>query len=527
MFSADGDVGRHIRVGRNILEQEAIPRSDTLSHTRLGADWMPKEWLSQVTFAAADRATGLAGTATVAALLFTISVLVTYRSTVVLGGSIPVSLSVAAVSLLLQIAHLLPRPHLATTAFAAFLMLLLIRYRQTGRTAWIAGIPPLFVLWANSHGGFPAGLALVALFAVDAWIPGGGPNQAVQRRLLPLVVVLSLLATLVNPAGPELWSHITGHLGSGLFMDITHEFRSPDFHDPLLRPLLLVILGLAFLLGTGRARPPWLGLALLLGSLAATLISVRHIALFATLGLPWVAVGLGLGGDRAADRLSPSAWPEKKISPPDASPDGLSNWILPTIMAAAIILAVNFPFSERARFNPKRFPVTATADIAALPSGPMFNEMEWGGYLLYAQPGLKIFIDGHADFFGESLVREYLQARAGGVGWDQILDKYGVEWTLLRPGAPLNQLLELSADWTRILDDGVAVIYRRDAGVRAAPGTDRRTLVQGLPTAVALSEAIKVGPAEEAKWKHEQPRSEWMPGMSCAVDYNRVELWNR
>ena len=53
MFRADGDVGRHVRVGRQILEQHEIPLTDSLSHTRPGGDWVPKEWASQVAMAAA------------------------------------------------------------------------------------------------------------------------------------------------------------------------------------------------------------------------------------------------------------------------------------------------------------------------------------------------------------------------------------------------------------------------------------------------------------------------------------------
>ena len=44
MFRADGDVGRHIRVGREILARNEIPLTDSLSHTKPGGALVPKEW---------------------------------------------------------------------------------------------------------------------------------------------------------------------------------------------------------------------------------------------------------------------------------------------------------------------------------------------------------------------------------------------------------------------------------------------------------------------------------------------------
>jgi len=87
--------------------------------------------------------------------------------------------------------------------------------------------------------------------------------------------------------------------------------------------------------------------------------------------------------------------------------------------------------------------------------------MEWGGYLLYEHPKIQIFLDGHADFFGEELVREYMTVRQGYAGWNEILDRYGVDWTLTRRAAPVNQLLEVSPDWELVERDGVSALFRR------------------------------------------------------------------
>jgi hypothetical protein len=464
MFRSDGDVGRHVRVGRKMLDEGRIPTHDYFSHTKPGAAWIPKEWVAQAAFAAADRKTGLAGTATIAALLFACTVGLTFSSTTRLGGALPAATAITALSLLLQRAHLLPRPHLFSTAFATLLMYLLIRYRQSAQLRWVAVIPFLFVLWVNTHAGFPAGLALLGLFAVDAWLEGRGPDIRRQRLVFVAVMALSLLGTLVNPVGPGIWSHLRTHLGSEYLMGLTEEFRSPDFHAEWSRPLLLTILGIGLFFGSVRSRFPRLGLGLLLGTMAATLLSARYIALFATLGLPWLVSSQRPRRSPERPEDADTAWPVAAANPALKRIRDRTSPLLPLAAIAGIFLAANGPLASRAAFSPTVFPVEMMSGAGSEQSGRIFNEMEWGGYLLYEYPEIPIFLDGHADFFGEDLVREYMTVRQGYPGWAEILDRYGVDWTLTRRAAPLNQLLELSSDWEPVERDEVAILFRRRNG---------------------------------------------------------------
>jgi hypothetical protein len=464
MFRTDGDVGRHVRVGRTILDEGRIPTRDYTSHTMPGAEWTPKEWVAQVAFAAADRWTGLPGTATLAGLVFALAVGLTFASTARLGAPVAAAVGITALSLLLQVVHLLPRPHLFTTSFAALLMYLLIRYRQSSGLRWVAAIPVLFLLWANTHGGFPAGLALLALFAADAWIGARGPEIRRQRTVLALTLALSILGTFVNPVGPAIWSHLVGHLGNDFLMNLTEEFRSPDFHANWSRLLLITIVGIGVFLGSGRTRLPLLGLTLLLGTLAATLVSVRYISLFATLGLPWLTSGQRIGPSPGHPDQGDEAWPLLALSPGLKRVHEGTGPIVPLVGILALVLVANGPLASRATFSPATFPVQMMSGAGSEQSGKIFNEMEWGGYLLYEHPEIPIFLDGHADFFGEELVREYVTVRQGYAGWNEILDHYGVDWTLTRRSAPVNQLLDISPEWELVARDHASALFRRKNG---------------------------------------------------------------
>ena len=61
-FASDGDVGRHIRVGRTILDGGVIPNTDLYSHTRHGTRFVPYEWWSEAVTALACNAAAFFGT---------------------------------------------------------------------------------------------------------------------------------------------------------------------------------------------------------------------------------------------------------------------------------------------------------------------------------------------------------------------------------------------------------------------------------------------------------------------------------
>ena len=114
-------------------------------------------------------------------------------------------------------------------------------------------------------------------------------------------------------------------------------------------------------------------------------------------------------------------------------------------------------------FDPHAFPVAAVDNmIAAPPPGNMFNEFNWGGYLLYRLwPDKKVFIDGWTDFYGETLTREYLQALNAEPGWNTILDRYNVQWVIISPTRALAARLDESPAWSLRYEDGIAGVWVR------------------------------------------------------------------
>ncbi|MDH3297057.1 MAG: hypothetical protein OEM96_02095 [Gemmatimonadota bacterium] len=457
-FAWDGDVGRHLRVGRTILDTGVIPRVDLFSHTRGGTPFVPYEWLSEVVTAAVHLAGGLPGVAVLSALLYATAVLGVYRAGDALGARRMIAFSVATLALVLQSVHLLPRPHLFTTALAAIFVVVLIRFARTGRPWLLAPLPPLMLVWANSHGGFLIGFILLLAFIAGALFRSSEFCKP-HRALRPLTLVLALCSvlSLVNPAGPELWTHTTGYLGIDFLVDATQEYGSVDFHAGYGKLFFLVLFAGPVLWMTGRVRVSILAAGLYLFFAATALHSARNIPLFTVCSLPWLAIwidqALQRGGTRGKLLARLDRW------------ERADRQLKPGAAAVAFVYVIWFalvPNRDAYRFDPTVFPVEAMEILGGnFGSGHVFNQLTWGGYLLYARPDIPVFIDGQTDFYGEELSRDYLAAVKGHAGWNDVLVRYDIEWTLLERAEPLNQLLDLDPGWDRVYADGVASAYRR------------------------------------------------------------------
>lgn len=121
-------------------------------------------------------------------------------------------------------------------------------------------------------------------------------------------------------------------------------------------------------------------------------------------------------------------------------------------------------------FNPGRFvldssklPIDAVEFLKSQPAllaSKGLNEYAWGGYMIQQlYPQTKVFIDGRNDVHRTAFLEEYREAVNALPGYEKILDKYEIRWTLLQTQSPLNQVLENK--WRKVYSDPVATIYSR------------------------------------------------------------------
>ena len=155
----DSDTYWHIAVGNWILDHGAFPRVDLYSFTKTGEPWISTSWLAQVLYALAYDLAGWAGPIALAAAS---SAAAFALLAFILGCRIPATyaIAVAAAALLLSASHLFARPHVLVLPVIVAWVHGLLRASERGEVPsfWLL---PLLALWANLHGGFVFGLALV------------------------------------------------------------------------------------------------------------------------------------------------------------------------------------------------------------------------------------------------------------------------------------------------------------------------------------------------------------------------------
>ena len=467
LFAGDGDPGRHIRVGSFILETRTIPRIDLFSHTMHGREFIPFEWLSEALFAAAHAVAGLAGVAVFTGILFAAGVGLVYLAIRSFGVPAPVAFAFGFLSFLLQAVHLHPRPHMFTTALVALFSLILLEVRRGRSKKWLLALPVLMVAWVNLHGGFLVGLILIGVFSGYYLLRWTRDRTATVNRELALWLIgtlfLCLLASLLNPAGWALWPHTTGYLGETYLVDYTQEYKSPNFHDAVIKSFLLTLTLGTIVLALLRSRVDLLGLFLWVLFAAFALHSVRNVPLFGVVCIPWLAVWtseLLQPGDEAVGRGARFWRWANAIQRVEST---LPGW--PLVLVGLVLLtagALREAKNGTYAFAEDVFPVAAVDHLREsgfVPPGPVYNEFIWGGYLLYAWPEIPVFIDGQTDFYGEELTREYRDIRFIQPGWRESLARRGVKWILVPPDAPLAAALPLLEDWELIYSDSTAVAW--------------------------------------------------------------------
>src|SRR5262249_1044254 len=165
------DFGWHLRAGLDMLGQGwAISRLDPYSHTMPDWVWIEHAWLTDVFMAVSYRGFGLLGVIVLFGIVAAGAWLIaSYASKCVASYR----LIATALSLWVALPFLGARTQMVTLLGLAGVVFLLERFGDGDRRVLWA-IPPLFMLWANLHGGVTSGLFFLFFVLVGSLVfPSG------------------------------------------------------------------------------------------------------------------------------------------------------------------------------------------------------------------------------------------------------------------------------------------------------------------------------------------------------------------
>ena len=444
--TTDPDLWWHLADGRYFLAN-GVPSTDPFSLTMRGAEWVAHEWLADIFMFRIEDSFGLVALPIVYGLLVGAGWLAIYVTVpgepfrkLVLVGLVGVGIAPVVAA----------RPQMNTLVLLALLIVLTERIR-TGRASpeWFWVLVPMVTLWANLHAGFYTSFAYLGVVAVGSLIDRrfGSSHRALNTRaLLHLAgaLLVSFFAILLTPHGSTLWTYPFATLGDPVTQRSLVEWASPNFSNLFLWPYLLYVMVGLLGIAIRRPRPDTADLLLYAGTLAASLFSVRHIALHGVVSLPILI------------RL----W-----APPRESQ--LSRVFALGLLVVAVAgygLQVQRIATTNESAIASRFPVTALQYLeeSGLDESRIYNDFPWGGYLLWN--GIPPYIDGRTDMYGPEFLEETLDTLFTREGWEEPLDRYGIDTALLTHTAPLTQMLEQRPDWEEVYRDDAAVIFVRRAG---------------------------------------------------------------
>lgn len=483
---ADPDLWGHLRYGQMILDGHGLPREDVFSYTAPGAPFYDHEWLSDLVFAALFNVGGSAALIAfkwVAGLVMLLAMLDAMRSTVerVTPDARPHPLVVAGV-LIVALAVISPgatfRPQLFTMSFLAVEMALLLRAERR----WDAGarlpleiavLPPLFLVWANVHGGFLVGIGLFGVYCAvrigDALLAlvrrSTDAAQALSTRqatTLGAVGLLALAAPLVNPYGLHLYTYLAETLD--MHGEIS-EWEPVSLLTTELWRFKLAVLASAFAAvvawraqrPVGRSPLLWMIPFLAVAALLA-FRHQRHTVLYGIAVAPLLLV--------AAEQLRREAlarWPV--LAPRRAV------FVATACGALAIATFQLHGFASmmmrdgfQIRYGRLDYPVDAveflrTNDIR----GNIAMPFEWGAFAIAKlAPESKVFIDGRFEaVYPQRVIDDYFAFMHGTDGWERLLEDYPTDVVVVQRWRNIHPRLFAHPDFVYVYSDPAALVFVR------------------------------------------------------------------
>ena len=451
----DSDSFWQIKVGQWILDHGTVPTTDFYSFTRTGAPWISTSWLSQVLFAFSHAQWDWAGPV----ILTTMAVALTAAIFVYLLDAqieAPRAVLFAMLALLLSLHHVLARPHiLALPVMVAWVGLLMAAADRRRAPSWYW--LPLMALWANLHGGFVLGLALIGPISLEA------VERAEKGRRLQLFMrwvlfgIGALIASCCTPYGWKTLLGATNILSLGELLSLIFEWMPANFATfSSFEGALLGLIAFGYYRGLVLSAPR---IFLILFLTWSALTHVRSIEAFAFLVPLVLAKPLGEMFSRPpADAGSADRRPARYVTAMGALMILAAGWISTTIYMG----------HHRFTFTMTQTPVAAVDLLEKLRVQRIFNAYQFGGYLISRD--VPVYVDGRAELYGEKFVMDFFKATEGKKPelLPRLLDQYKIDATLLVADAPGPQILDQLKGWKRIYTDDIAVIHVRDNADGAA-----------------------------------------------------------
>ena len=462
MFVMDSDPLWSIAVGEWINTNRAVPHVEMFSWTVVGEQWRSNSWMFCWLMYMADHHLGYLGIALIIFIPCLVTVYFIFFTCKRFDDSNLSTLIFLVGVIFFIIITIAPRAYIYTFAFIAIIMYIL-RFKRNSK--WLYAIPLVMLLWVNVQTSIRFGMAILFIEAL------AGTFFFKDRRLWS-VVILSFLATLINPYGFSLWEFSASSLLTPGTQYIT-EWKAPDFNNMTIF-ILYGFMFLTGLYGVFKLKDEFKNreydrdkIMILFWFATAFIYSLTTIRAIQYVLLLWPACFTVF-----AAKLSSG-----------------SRFLKPVILVLVFFIFIlsltsslpllpletdknsNMPVGlvDYLQVNPvlreRTENIIPTRAVALLKEDEvlqdrLFNSYLFGGYLILEN--IDVFIDARESVFTRhNVTKDYFEAIKVEISPDKIIDNYALNTFLISSDEPLVFYLDAHPEWEIAYKDEVAVIYTR------------------------------------------------------------------
>ncbi len=366
----DPDFGWHIRFGELVL-QRGIPITDPFSYSMPSYKFINHEWLTDIVLSIIYNPERLLLLGFIFITISIFSVLLHFHSLPVNPWTILLFIC-TTFSLRMFIGI---RPQLLSWFFFSLVWYLLYN-QQLWRTSRYL-IPLLFLLWANLHGGFPMGLALIFLFSFVGFV-----TKKPEWKSNSIIFLLSFGATYINPYGLDLWKEIFVSV-----FDTSLRWSIQEWLPSLATANLILwayVAGSSIIVFMQYKKLSFEMIVLYVFFLVAALSSVRHLPFWIFISIPVTAKA--------------SSYFYKHVKKTRGGEQRLQTAYVFVVILMLVLYILHKLINQYS--IPKidevyYYPFSAVRYLRSnIPKGNLFSFYGWGGYLIWKLPEKKVFVDG-------------------------------------------------------------------------------------------------------------------------------------
>lgn len=366
-----------------------------------------------------------------------------------------------------------PRPYIVSLVFLAYLVYVLFSYLDDKKWAqkMIYTLPVLQILWVNFHGGsssliylFIIGVLLCDIFVkIFKFKPNRWNTFKLEKqqiKTLCLVLVLTILASCLNPFGPKMLLYPFSNMLDSSMTSYILEWNSPSFHNFLGLYIFVMIAFPLFNLILQKKDMKLHEVGFQLMFLFMALKSQRFIGMYGIYSC-WNIGKYFFVTDDIYETLKK---PFKKF-------EKLIYYFTCVILVLGTALVGYKQISSFNRTgvidNDGFYSDEAVQKLIELKPERLYNDYSQGGYLLYKLDSynhvddVKVFSYGLGDVFSKDLLPDTVNLQDLYEDPKAILDEYNFDYLITTVNHTLHYYLEASSDYELVFSDDMCYIFKK------------------------------------------------------------------